>query len=358
MTELYKSLTAAETKQLGEEIDALKSRVKKDIGASDARYIRNVYRAIRYFGVLGRGALFLSFIPYFWVIGVFFLSLSKILDNMELGHNVIHGQFDFMGDTHLNGKKYEWDIMGTSNNWRITHNYRHHTYTNIEGHDEDIGYGFIRVFAEQKWSKWFLLQPVYTFFFAFAFQWGVALQNVNFKPQKGKNYLKTILDQNPEVWKKMKWQLVKDYIVFPVLAGPMFLWVFTGNMIANVIRSLWTFIIIFCGHFTEKTVVFHEEAKNENEAGQWYLRQIQSSSNIRGSKVFHILSGNLSHQIEHHLFPEIPANRYAELAPEVRAICAKYGQTYNTGRLSVQFYQVVYRIMRHAFPSTPKTINP
>ena len=98
--------------------------------------------------------------------------------------------------------------------------------------------------------------------------------------------------------------------------------------------------------------MFPAEEKLKDDAGHWYLRQIQGSSNIEGNRLFHILSGNLSHQIEHHLFPEIPANRYHQLAPKVKDICERYGQTYNTGRLSKQFSQVVYRIVRHAFPST------
>lgn len=355
MTEYYKKLTDAETEAFGAEIDALKLDVKKSIGEQDARYIRNIHRAVRYTAVLGRGLLFLSFIPGVWFLGVAFLSLSKILDNMELGHNVIHGQFDFMGDPYYQGKNFEWDIAGTSQNWRETHNYKHHTYTNIEGHDEDIGYGFIRVFAEQKWNPWYLLQPIYTFFFAFVFEWGVALQNVRFEKEPGKSLFWSIVDNNPEELKKMKWQAIKDYVVFPILAGPLFLSVLAGNAVANVIRSLWTFTIIFCGHFTDKAQVFPESAVKDTRNGHWYLRQIQGSSNISGSKWFHILSGNLSHQIEHHLFPEIPANRYADLAPKVKDICERYGQTYNTGRLSKQFGQVWYRIFRHAFPSSVAT---
>lgn len=346
----YRELTDVETERFGEEIEALKQQVKATVGARDARYIRNVHRAVRYTGVLGRGFLFLSFFPPFWLLGTLLLSLSKILDNMELGHNVIHGQFDFMGDPHFEGKRFEWDIIGTSDNWRETHNYRHHTYTNIEGKDEDIGYGFIRVFADQKWVKWHLLQPLYAFLFAFVFQWGVALQNIKFEQVERKGWLASLLKNNPAAWKKIKWQLAKDYLVFPLLAGPNFLLVLAGNAVANVIRSVWTFTIIFCGHFTTKVKMFPAEEAEKTGAGHWYLRQVQGSSNISGSRLFHILSGNLSHQIEHHLFPDLPANRYAEMAPKVREICQRYGQTYNTGNLAVQFAQVWGRIFRYALP--------
>ncbi len=355
MEPIYRQLSEQETQSFGAEIDALKAKVKRDIGAKDARYIKNVYRAVRYFGVLGRLTLFLSFIPGFWLIGVVSLALSKILDNMELGHNVIHGQFDFMGDPHLTGKHYEWDILGTSDNWRETHNFKHHTYTNIQGFDDDIGYDIIRVFPEQRWSPWYLLQPIYAFLFAFVFEWGVALQNIDFKGKTGVPYFRNLKRNNSPAWSKMKRQLFKDYVVFPLLAGPFFLPVLLGNIAANVIRSIWTFVIIFCGHFTEKTVVFPSSEAANTANGDWYLRQVRSSSNIQGGRIFHILSGNLSHQIEHHLFPDIPANRYGELAPAVRKICNKYGQTYNTGRLSVQFSQVIFRIFKYALPFSKAT---
>ena len=58
------------------------------------------------------------------------------------------------------------------------------------------------------------------------------------------------------------------------------------------------------------------------------------SANLAGAKLSHVLSGNLTHQIEHHLFPDLPARRYPELAVEVREICQRYGLPYNTGRLS------------------------
>jgi fatty acid desaturase len=71
---------------------------------------------------------------------------------------------------------------------------------------------------------------------------------------------------------------------------------------------------------------------------------------LEGSKLFHILSGNLSHQIEHHLYPDIPAHRYAEIAVEVREICERYGIQYNSGPLHRQFGTVVRKLCRLALP--------
>ena len=149
----------------------------------------------------------------------------------------------------------------------------------------------------------------------------------------------------------MRRQLIKDYVVFPLLAGPFFLSVFTGNLVANLIRNLWTYMIIFCGHFTADVELFPKTVLKNESMGHWYQRQLRGSSNMTGSRLFHIMSGNLSHQIEHHLFPTIPAWRYADLSVQVKAVCEKYGQNYNSGSLPSQFGQVIGRILRHAFPS-------
>lgn len=351
-------LGADELDKFGEEIDAIRDRVMASIGEKDARYIRRIFAAVRYTELAGRVLLYFWLVPPLWALGVLLLGVSKILDNMELGHNVMHGQFDWMNDPYLKGADWEWDIVGTSDNWRLTHNYKHHTYTNIKGMDDDVGYGLLRLFPEQRWRPFYLFQPLIAVIFALLFQWGVAIQELRLgRLAKGPRARAEIREKFAPVGRKMKRQLIKDYVVFPLLAGPLFLPVILGNLIANGMRNLWTYMIIFCGHFTADVDLFPKRVLADESRGQWYARQIRGSSNLKGGKLFHILSGNLSHQIEHHLFPDMPANRYSEVAPEVRAICEKYGLHYNTGRLSKQFGQVVWRIIRYSFPSPPGNID-
>jgi fatty acid desaturase len=152
------------------------------------------------------------------------------------------------------------------------------------------------------------------------------------------------------IWKKGRRQALKDYALFPLLAGPGAPFTFTGNMTANAVRNVWAFMIIFCGHFPEGTHEFTEEETEGESRGQWYVRQLLGSANLTGGKLFHVMSGNLSHQIEHHLFPDLPAHRYAELAVEVREICERYGLPYNAGPLHKQFGSVVKKIVRLALP--------
>jgi fatty acid desaturase len=357
-----RQLSPQELDAFGTELDALHTRTMAQVGKVDADYIRRIYAVVRWTSLLGRVLLMVgavlgsTLVPWLlWpacIAGALLLALAKILDNMEVGHNVIHGQYDFMGDPQFDSRRFDWDIVATADNWRHSHNFRHHTYTNVRGMDDDIGYGLLRIFPEQRWRPFYLLQPFIAVVFALYFQWGVAIQELKLgryfagKLPKGK-----LARDFAPVGRKMARQLLKDYLLFPALAGPFFLPVLLGNLVANGIRNVWTYVVIFCGHFTADVETFPKDSIRNESRGHWYLRQLRGSSNIGGGPVMDLLTGNLSHQIEHHFYPDVPAHRYATLAVEVREICARYGQPYDTGSLPRQFAEVSWRIVRHAFPS-------
>jgi fatty acid desaturase len=345
-------LTPEQLESFGAELDAIRQRVIADRGERDANYIRRVIKVQRGLEVGGRALLFVGFLPPAWLAGTAALSLSKILDNMEIGHNVMHGQFDWMNDPKLSSKGFEWDTACPGDQWRHSHNYMHHTHTNIVGKDRDIGYGILRMSEDQKWRPYYLGNPLYAALLAVFFQYGVALHDVEVdRIAAGETTLKEKRDILRGIWRKVRRQTLKDYVLFPALSGPGFLFTLAGNATANLVRNLWSFTIIFCGHFPDGTQEFSEEETKDESRGQWYFRQLLGSANLEGGPVFHILSGNLSHQIEHHLFPDLPANRYAEIAVEVREICERYGLPYNTGPLGRQFGSVVRKICRLALPS-------
>jgi fatty acid desaturase len=345
-------LTPEQLDAFGAELDAIRQRVIEDRGERDANYIRRVIKVQRGLEVSGRGLLFFGLLPPTWLAGTIALSLSKILDNMEIGHNVMHGQFDWMNDPKLSSKGFEWDTACPGDQWRHSHNYMHHTHTNIVGKDRDIGYGVLRMSEDQKWRPYYLGNPLYAALLAAFFQYGVALHDVEVERiAAGETTLKEKRNLLRGIWRKVRRQTLKDYVLFPALAGPGFLFTLAGNATANLVRNLWSFTIIFCGHFPDGTQEFSEEETRDETRGQWYFRQLLGSANLEGGELFHILSGNLSHQIEHHLFPDLPANRYAEISVEVREICARYGLPYNSGPLSKQFGSVVKKICRLALPN-------
>jgi fatty acid desaturase len=345
------TLTPEQADAFGAELDAIRERVIADLGERDATYIRNVIKTQRKLEVGGRALLFASIFPPFWLAGTAMLGVAKILDNMEIGHNVMHGQYDWMGDPAISSKAFEWDTACPADQWRHSHNYMHHTYTNIVDMDRDIGYGILRMSEDQKWSPYYLGNPVYAFLLMVLFQYGVALHELETERiRSGEISIKDKKDVLRGIWRKTKKQALKDYVAFPLLAGPFAPLVFAGNSSANLMRNVWSFMINFCGHFPDGTQEFSiDETENESR-GMWYFRQLLGSANLTGGKWFHILSGNLSFQIEHHLFPDIPAHRHAEIAVEVREICERYGLPYNTGPLPKQFASVVRKIVRLAVP--------
>ena len=347
-------LTPEQLEAFGQELDALRARVMADVGERDAEYITRVIRAQRGLEVAGRGLLFLGFLPPAWIGGVAALSLSKILDNMEIGHNVMHGQYDWMNDPRLDGKTFEWDTACPADQWRHSHNYMHHTHTNIVGKDRDIGYGILRMSEDQRWRPYYLGNPIYALLLAMFFQYGVAMHDLEAERiAAGETSLAEKRTMLAEIWEKVRGQTLKDYVLFPLLSGPSAPFVLAGNATANLTRNLWAFTIIFCGHFPEGTQEFTEEEAENETRGQWYYRQLLGSANLTGGKLFHILAGNLSFQIEHHLFPDIPAHRYGEISVEVTEIRNRYGIPANTGPLAKQFGSVVRKIAKLALPPLP-----
>jgi NADPH-dependent stearoyl-CoA 9-desaturase len=346
-------LSPEQFEQLGTELDAIRSRVLADRGQRDADYIRGVIRAQRGLEVAGRGLLWAGVFPPAWVAGTAALSLSKILDNMEIGHNVMHGQYEWMNDPKLSGKQFEWDTACPADQWRHSHNYMHHTHTNIVGKDRDIGYGVLRMSEEQPWKPYYLGNPLWATLLATFFEYGVALHDLEVERiAEGEISLGDKRELLKGIGTKVRGQALKDYVLFPALSGPLFVFPLAGNATANIVRNLWSFTIIFCGHFPEGTHEFSEEETANETRGQWYHRQLLGSANLSGGRLFHILAGNLSFQIEHHLFPDLPANRYGEISVEVREICERYDLPYNVGPLHRQFGSVVKKICRLALPDS------
>ena len=354
-----RELSYDEIQAFGAELDALRKETIAKLGKEDADYIYKIRNFVRYSEIGSRAALMtLGWLPPVWLAATATLGVSKIVENMELGHNVMHGQYDWMNEPSLRGSTYEWDTVCTADNWRHTHNYMHHTYTNVDGVDHDIGYGVLRIFPEQKWEPRFIANPLMAAILAVTFEWTLSLQSLELeKVMAGEKTWADVRKQLPPMFAKMRKQFAKDYVFFPLIAGPMFLPVIAGNFTANLIRNVWAFSIIFCGHFTEDAEMFPKEVLENETRGHWYLRQLRGSSNLTGGTVMHIMSGNLSHQIEHHMFPDIPGMRYAEMSVKVREICEKYGQHYNTGSFRKQFSTVVGRIFKGALPNFGRKVE-
>ncbi len=352
----YADLTEAEVDEIGRTLDALRAEVLTDRGASDAAYVRRVIAVQRCLEVAGRVVLLGSRSRTAWWLGTTSLALSKVLDNMEIGHNVLHGQWDWMRDPKIHSTTWEWDMATPAKDWQHSHNELHHTYTNVLGKDNDLGYGIMRVDEEQPWHPMYLGQPLWNFVNACFFEYGIAAYDL----ELGRN-LRIPKERRPKefsenargVLKKIRQQATKDYVVHPALSIPTgsFLPTLAANFTANVVRNLWSHSIIMCGHFPEGVETFERKSIEGETRGEWYLRQMLGSANISGGKVMHMMSGNLSHQIEHHLFPDLPSNRYAEVAPKVKALFEKYELNYHTAPFPKQVYSAWHKVVRLSLPN-------
>jgi fatty acid desaturase len=401
-------LTPEQIEEIGKEFDQLHEQVKADLGERDAKYIRSMIALQRRLALLGRVEMFASRWRAPWALGAATLGLAKILENMEIGHNVMHGQWDWMNDPVINSRVWDWDTASTADSWRHSHNFIHHTYTNIIGKDKDLGYEIMRIDPAQKWHPVYLLQPIYNVILAWLFEWGVAFHDMDLEAirsgEKGKDEL---LKDLKGIAGKARAQVLKDYIAWPAISGLVmtlievaifsakeradqdsrkptvqvkragrklrrkheslgqnvlrqlverrsfrqpFVRTLQANVVANLIRNVWSYSIIFCGHFPDQTYTFTQEETKDETRGGWYVRQLTGAANIDGGPMFHIISGNLGYQVEHHLYPDMPSTRYGEIAPKVREICERYELPYNSGPFHQQLGMVQRTILRLAFP--------
>jgi linoleoyl-CoA desaturase len=378
-------LSPEQIESLGHEFDAIRDRVRADLGERDRRYIESMIEMHRRLGVISRALLLASNNLSARVAGTAALSAAKILENMEIGHNVLHGQWDWMNDPRINSSTWDWDTASTAEAWKHSHNYVHHTFTNIRGKDKDLGYEIMRIDPEQSWHPVYLLQPFYNLLLAAFFEWGVAVHDLDFEAiRKGEKSMRQVKRELRGIREKAKSQIVKDYIAWPALSGLATAAVelaldaaqprrrsgglagsarralgkgarasrktAAANATANLARNVWSYAIIFCGHFPDQTYTFSEAEVEDESQGAWYARQLLGAANIEGSPLFHVASGNLGYQVEHHLFPDLPSTRYAEVAPQVKDICERYGLPYNSGPFAQQLGMVQRTILRLALP--------
>jgi linoleoyl-CoA desaturase len=394
-------LSESDIKELGREFDAIHDEIYADLGERDRRYIKKVIGAQRQLAVAGRVLLLGSRSKAAWVAGTTCLGLAKILENMEIGHNVMHGQWDWMNDPDIHSSTWDWDTASTAEAWKHSHNYIHHTFTNIRGKDKDLGYEIMRIDPQQPWHPIYLAQPFYNVALMMLFEWGVALHDMDLEAVRaGEKPLSEVWEDLKGISGKARDQIVKDYVGWPLISAAAYAfanWVsgdrlddtagssaprllrklrssrrlpraadalglalqtgqraymstLLADVTANIIRNVWTHAIIFCGHFPDQTYTFSPEEVEGETRGGWYARQLIGAANIDGGPTFHVISGNLGYQVEHHLFPDMPSTRYSEVAPRVKEICERYRLPYNTGPLHKQWGSVHRTILRLAFP--------
>lgn len=348
-------------RRFGEELDAVKERTVARMGAEDVRYVRRMNALSRSMEVLGRGLIFFSPEPLSFLLGVGALWVHKQLQATEIGHTALHGAYDRLpGAEKFGSKTFRWDTPIDEESWRYAHNIRHHGNTNVAGRDPDIHFGTVRLTEQTPWNRHHRRQlllvltvifPNFTFFIA---SHSAGLNDVfldNGRPEK----LDILPDRSKAsvraAWRKGLRKYVPyylyNYVLWPALAGPLFWKVLLGNFLAEKMRDIYSAATIFCGHVGEDVKSYPAGAKAHGR-GQWYAMQVEAANDYEVSWPVSVLCGALDRQIEHHLFPQLPPQRLREIAPEVRAICEKYGVEYRTDSWGRTLHRALRNIARLA----------
>jgi len=345
----YAHLNEADIEALGFELDAIRRDIEDSRGEIDANYIQRTIRIQRTLDVVGRLIIGCSRSRTGWALGTAILAYAKSVENMEISHNVLHGQWDWMNDPELHSTTWEWDMVGLSSQWRYSHNYRHHVFSNVLGMDDDLGFGVMRVTRDQPWKPQYLAQPLQNLLLAATFEWGIALHDVDFERLRAASAAERATQIRALIGKIGR-QTFKDYMLFPALSRSRWRRTLAANATANLLRNLWAYVVIFCGHFPDGAEKFTADVLEQETRGEWYLRQMLGSANFKAGRLLAFSSGNLCYQIEHHLFPDLPSNRYAQIAVRVRALCDKYDLPYTSGSLVHQYLLTLRTIHKLALP--------
>ena len=353
--------------RIEQEFEAIKARHRQQLGDADIAYIRSIRRNSRIAEVAGRGLLWLGRGPLSFVAGTGLVWLHRNLEAIEIGHNVLHGQYDYFPEIpEFHSHNFKWKAPIDEEAWRREHNAMHHVHTNVYEKDPDLNHGILRTNDKTPWNPAHRFQvPMYLLAAYPTMLYRFNAQNLGFSqeyraanfPLGNEGYAMvdtggaSLAEREKRHLRSIMRVMVKEYGVFPALAaltGRSPLRVLAGNAIADVVNNYWIGLTIQATHFTEP--LQPEDAIDHK--GRWYLSQLESSVNFKGSRRMSILWGHLNYQIEHHLFPDIPSHRYPDMAKEVKAVCAKHGITYKCnpswGKAIRNYVKVLWK---YSFPN-------
>ena len=338
----------------GRALDALKLEIEAQLGEEDARHILRVGALSRRLEIFGRALLHVSLDPISFGVATGALWVHKALELMEIGHPALHGCYDGLpGAERYASSTFAWKSPVDEESWRKVHNVLHHQYTNIEGRDPDIDFGQLRLSARVPHKVLHALQPISNLvtFFGFGLALNVHVTGMIDLYLRGKGDAVVLPDDSPETRRAAQRAFLskfvrhygREYVFFPLLAGPFFAKVLLGNVLSEVGRDAFAAAIIYCGHVGARD---YPRGTDPETRAHWYVLQAEAARDVDVSERVSVLCGALDKQIEHHLFPRLPPNRLRQIAPRVRAICAAHGVEHRTDTWRGTLVSVVRELAR------------
>ena len=266
-------------------------------------------------------------------------------------HDANHGSYS--PNNKLN------DFIGLSANalgassffWKQKHNIIHHTYTNVDGIDDDIAKSpIIRQCESQKWVpahkvQHLYLLPVYAlssifwiFFMDFTKYFTRKIYTTDAWKMNTKNH---VIFWITKIW----YALI--FIAIPIYVWGWLGWL-TGFLLMNVSMGLTLSLVFQLAHVVENTEFEHiplDTTKHIDTA--WSEHQLKTTSNFAmGSKTISWFVGGLNYQIEHHLFPKVSHVHYPAISKIVQKKCREFNLPYNQYKSLGQALASHFRVMK------------
>ncbi len=339
------------------ELDELGIRTKASVGEKEFKHVRkmNIIMRVLYFAGLA--------MAWMWInpLSMFLIGLAKSSRWTMLGHFIIHRAYDkipnipkrYTSKVFAKGWRryidwHDWMLPGA---WEFEHNYLHHYHVGEMG-DPDFPQKNVHTIRTAKIPKW--MKYIYAFILMATWRFVYYAPNTLFylemkkksneavdsamkfeesyqKSFPGARIYSPFSELGSKYWMRclLPYGLV-NFVLIPLAFFPLgsqaMLFVLINMLGAELFTNVHTFMTVVTNHAGDDVPYF--ESRVESKA-EYYLRQVIGSVNYNsGNEWIDTLHGYSNYQIEHHLWPDVPMNKYREIQPEVEAICKKYNVPY------------------------------
>lgn len=284
-------------------------------------------------------AIYISLLvfPMHWALALLLCSILGLVlagIGFNVMHDACHGSYS--------SRKWVNNLMALSLNmlggnsfiWKFKHNIIHHTYTNVDGIDDDIAKSpLMRQCVTQKWVPAHRFQHIYVVlvYAISSLAWVLMLDfNKYFKHKVHNTEMQKMNTKDHLVFWFSKVMYVLFYILIPALAVGWMPWL-VGFLVLHAIMGLTLAIVFQLAHVVEETE-FVQAVENDPQKleAAWAVHQVKTTANFaRRNKIISWYTGGLNYQVEHHLFPRISHVHYPAISNIVKDICQQYNLQYH-----------------------------
>ncbi len=252
-------------------------------------------------------------------------------------HDANHGAYSRNKTVNKIVGSIMYFIGGNPVNWQIQHNVLHHTFTNVDGMDEDIDAGKILRFSpKQEYYSFHRYQHIYAWFL-YGLMTHMWITTKDFKQLK--RYKDNgLLEKHGRTYRGAMTELILTkalYYVF-ILVIPLLVvniawyWTILFFLIMHFIEGLTLSLVFQTAHVMEHTEFPEPDVNTSKFENNWAIHQLQTTMNFAPkSRVFAWFIGGLNYQVEHHLFPNICHIHYPKLSKIVRETAQEFGLPYH-----------------------------